>query len=76
MLGIFYIDLDQFKLVNDSLGHAAGDAMLVGVANRLKHCVGADGTVSRIGGDEFVLLASVSAARGGGNSLQGGCWMP
>jgi diguanylate cyclase (GGDEF)-like protein len=60
MLGVLYIDLDHFKLVNDSLGHAAGDAMLVGVADRLKDCIGPEGTLARVGGDEFVLLAGVS----------------
>ncbi len=49
-------DLDRFKAVNDSFGHSAGDAVLLAVASRLEAVVGNDGTVGRIGGDEFVIL--------------------
>jgi diguanylate cyclase (GGDEF)-like protein len=49
-------DLDRFKAVNDTHGHAAGDAVICAVARRLSETVGADGTVGRIGGDEFVIL--------------------
>jgi diguanylate cyclase (GGDEF)-like protein len=53
---IFYLDLDRFKLVNDTMGHQAGDEVLCLVAARLQKCVHPDDLVVRIGGDEFVLL--------------------
>jgi diguanylate cyclase (GGDEF)-like protein len=59
MLAVLFIDLDHFKMINDTLGHAAGDAMLKEVTRRLKSCVPETETLARLGGDEFVYLANV-----------------
>lgn len=63
--GLCYLDLDGFKTINDSLGHAAGDRLLVEVADRLQSCATAQGEmVARLGGDEFVALTTGPDTRG------------
>ena len=56
MLAVMYLDVDRFKLVNDSLGHAVGDKLLQVVAERIMGCLRAEDTLARFGGDEFTLL--------------------
>ncbi len=59
---VMYIDLDRFKAVNDTYGHAAGDVVLLQVARRLDAAIGTRGTVARMGGDEFVALITADLA--------------
>jgi diguanylate cyclase (GGDEF)-like protein/PAS domain S-box-containing protein len=55
-LAVMYLDLDGFKLINDTLGHDTGDKLLKEISNILNNCVDSTATVARIGGDEFVIL--------------------
>ncbi len=55
-VAVLFLDLDRFKLINDTLGHTVGDHLLQGMADRLKTCVREEDSVARVGGDEFTLL--------------------
>lgn len=55
-LAVVYLDIDRFKIINDSLGHMVGDQLLIGVAQRIQRCLRPADTIARLGGDEFAIL--------------------
>ena len=56
VFSVLFLDVDEFKMINDSLGHASGDQLLVAIGNRLRNCLASGDTMARLGGDEFVFL--------------------
>lgn len=62
-LSIMLLDLDNFKIINDSLGHGVGDELLIHMATRLRQCLGGEDVLARLGGDEFAVLFPQIAAR-------------
>lgn len=56
---VLFLDIDRFKIINDSLGHFIGDKLLVGIAERLKLCVRPSDVIARLGGDEFTILLTI-----------------
>jgi diguanylate cyclase (GGDEF)-like protein len=64
LIAVMLVDLDRFKIVNDSLGHGYGDALLQEVARRLRESIKHEGIVARMGGDEFLVLVQVAESKG------------
>ena len=67
---VLFLDLDRFKLVNDSIGHAAGDELLVEVAKRIVSTMRAEDIVARLGGDEFAILVGGASSGHGGDGVR------
>jgi diguanylate cyclase (GGDEF)-like protein len=68
-LAVFFLDLDRFKVINDSLGHDVGDRVLISVARRLGACLREEDTLARLGGDEFAIMLSEVAGAGGSSAV-------
>jgi diguanylate cyclase (GGDEF)-like protein/PAS domain S-box-containing protein len=66
---VLYLDLDRFKIVNDSLGHLAGDELLIAVSRRLESCLRQGDSLARLGGDEFVILLNTIGDEGQANAI-------
>src|SRR3546814_5431560 len=63
-IAVIWMDLDRFKEINDSLGHIVGDQLLTAVAEKIGDALGGRGTVSRFGGDEFIILCRQTSREG------------
>ncbi len=62
---MFFVDLDRFNIVNETLGHPAGDALLMAMAVRLRERLASDSLVARLGGDEYVIICSLGGSDAG-----------
>lgn len=80
LFAVLFLDLDRFKIVNDSLGHMAGDQLLIAIASRIKACLRSADTLARLGGDEFTILLEdikdVSDAKHVANRIQEELMLP
>ena len=70
-VAVLFLDLDRFKLINDSMGHAFGDLLLKKVAERLQNCLGAENVVARNGGDEFTIILKETTHQAAENIVGG-----